>query len=123
MVTFIKYPLTDAGLKTFKSDKFFIADKIVKHKGFLVVYPELEIVSVLNPKTKIMEEKIIYPKENKIAFYCKSIQEKDILKFKGGFNIEKCSQKEWQVIGKKWYVENGIKLPKKLKKKICGKIK
>ena len=113
MITFIKYPLTDIGLKVFKCDKFFEASKVVSHKGFIVAYPQFEII----------ENKIVYPKENKIGFYCKSLSWKDILKFKGGFNIEKCPQKEWQYIGRKWYFETNQKLPRNIKKKIIGKIK
>ena len=114
MTTFIKYPLTDVGLKTLKCDKYFIADKIESKKGFIVVYSKVSY----NDK-----KEVVYPKENKMGFYCKTMQWKGILKFKGGFNIEKCSQEEWQKVGKKWYIETNQKLPRKIKKKIIGKIK
>ena len=118
MITYIKYPLSEYGLSHFiKYGKFIKVDKIEKCDGFIIAYPESKVVVVDG------NEKVIYPSENKIGFYCKSLQWKDILKFKGGFNIEKCSMEQWQIIGKKWYKENGIKLPRKLKKKIIGTIK
>ena len=113
MTTFVKYPVTEIGLKVLKCDKYFVVDKIESKNGFIIVYPKFEIV----------QNKVVYSEENKIGFHCKTMNWKDILKFKGGFNIEKCSQKEWQKVGKKWYIENKIKLPRKLKKKIIGKIK
>lgn len=104
MITYVKYPLTEYGFTYFKlkgANKFIQASKINSHNGFIV------ISSI----------------ENKMGFQSKSMQWKQILKFKGGFNIEKCSKQEWQEVGKKWYKENNIKLPRKLKKKIVGKIK
>lgn len=102
MVTYIKYPLTEYGFSYFKfkgADKFIQVSKIESHTGFIAVYPI----------------------KNKMGFHSKSMQRSRILKFKGGFNIEKCSKHEWQEVGKKWYNENGIKLPRKYKKKIVGK--
>lgn len=103
MIAFIKYPIPET--------KFIELDKIEKKDGYIVVFP----------KTSVNEKgTVIYPKENKIGFYCKSLALGSILYFKGGFNIEKCTIKERIIQARKWYKETNQNLPRKTKKTLLG---
>lgn len=112
MITYIKYPIKKEHLSGCKIPMFCIADKIDIKQKSLTVYPKHSIDSKGN---------VLYPKENAIGFYCKSMKKTDILKFKGGFNIEKCPLHERVVLARKWYFETKQNLPRKYKKKLLLK--
>lgn len=112
MITYIKYPIKKEHLYGCKIPMFCILDKVDVKPNSLTVYPKHSIDSKGN---------VIYPKENTVGFYCKSIRKSDILKFKGGFNIENCQLHERVVLARKWYFETKQSLPRKYKKKILLK--
>lgn len=110
MPTFIKYPVKWEHLNQCKVTKFCIVDRIDGNN----FYTEHHV----NEKG-IM----VYPKYNAIGFYCKNIASKDIFKFKGGFNIERCTKIERTVMANQWYRTINYRLPRKLKKKLLGTVK
>lgn len=83
-----------------------------KHEDFITVYPKNITVD--------SKGNYVYPKEDKIGFFCKSISKKDILYFKGGFSIEKCSIIERVLTARKWYFDTKQQLPRKTKKKLIS---
>ncbi len=113
MITYIKYPISQDYLAVLKMPMFVVCDKIEDKESYIVVHPKTETNERGN---------VVYPKENKIGFYCKSLSKKDILKFKGGFNVEKCKKIERVMLARNWYFETGQNMPRKIKKNLISTI-
>jgi hypothetical protein len=111
MITYIKYPIKRDYLGSCKVPMFCVCDKIERKENFIIVYPKTDIDAKGN---------VIYPKENKIGFYCKSLKEKEIMKFKGGFNVEKCETPDRVILARKWYFETKQDMPRKMKKRLIA---
>jgi len=111
MITYIKYPIKRDSLASCKVPMFTVCYKIEDKGNFIIVYPKTDVDAKGN---------VIYPKDNKIGFYCKSLSKKEIMKFKGGFNVEKCEVYERITLARKWYFETGQRMPRKMKKNLIS---
>ncbi len=114
MIIFIKYPLLPYGIESYKHEKWCILGNMEKKIRYTIVYPLLKFTD---------KNEVIYPKENKMKFFSKSINHSDILMFKGGFGIEKCNKSERITIARKWYFETNQNMPRKMKKNLIGTFK
>ncbi len=114
MIIYIKYPLTPYGIIEYKHDKWCVLGTIEKKDGYSIVHPVITFTE---------KNEVVYPKENKMKFFGKSIKHSDIIIFKGGFGIEKCDKYERISIARKWYFETRQNMPRKIKKNLIGTIK
>jgi hypothetical protein len=119
-ITIIKYPIKESFLEILKHDKFFIADRIESNGKFFTVFPKTDIKKVEITEKNPYNEQVVYPKENKIGFYCKNLKKSEILKFKGGFNYEIVPKKERQEFTRKHFFNAVKQMPRKIKKNLIG---